>query len=93
MDYLAVKDLKKTRELWEKLAIERELVITRDGKPSALMISISPETVEESLREIRRALLSVAVNQVRKRAEREGIPDDAAIAAEIDQSRKRRGLP
>ncbi len=92
MDYLAVKDLKKTRELWERLASERELVITRDGKPSALMISISPETVEESLREIRRALFSAAVSRVRRRAEKEGMPDDAAIAAEIDQSRKDRGL-
>ncbi len=92
MDYIAVKDLKKTRELWEKLASERELIITRDGKPSALMISVSPETVEESLREIRRALFSAAVSRVRKRAEREGIPGDSAIAVEIDQSRKDRGL-
>ena len=92
MDYLAVKDLKKSRELWEKLATERELVITRDGRPSALMISISPETVEESLREIRRALFSAAVTRVRRRADKQGIPDDAAIAAEIDQSRKDRGL-
>ena len=46
MHYLAAKDLKKTRELWQKLADERELVITRDGKPSALMISVSPETEE-----------------------------------------------
>ena len=92
MDYFDVKDLKKPRELWEKLASERELVITRDGKPSALMISVSPETVEESLREIRRALFSAAVSRVRKRAETEGRPDDEAIAAEIDQSRKERGL-
>ena len=92
MDYLAVKDLKKTRELWEKLANERELVITKDGKPSALMISVSPETLEESLREIRRTLFAAAVSRVRKRAETEGMLDDAAIAAEIDQSRKKRGL-
>jgi len=92
MDYLAVKDLKKTRELWQKLADERELVITRDGKPSALMISISPETVEDSLREVRRALFSAAVSRVRRRAEKEGIPDDAAIASEIDQSRRDRSL-
>ena len=92
MDYLTIKDLKETRELWEKLASERELVITRDGKPSALMISVSPDTVEESLREIRRALFSAAVSRVRKRAETEGIPDDGAIAAEIDQRRKERGL-
>lgn len=92
MDYLAVKDLKKTRELWKKLASERELVITRDGRPSALMISVSPETVEESLREIRRALFSGAVSRVRRRAQKEGMPDDAAIAAEIDRSRMDRGL-
>ena len=92
MDYLAVKDLKKTRELWQKLAAERELVITRDGRPSALMISISPETVEESLCEIRRALFSAAVSRVRRRAEKEGVLDDAVIAAEIDRSRRDRGL-
>ena len=63
MDYLAAKDLKKTKKLWEKLASERKLVITRDGKPSALMISVSPETVEESLREIRRALFSAAISR------------------------------
>ena len=90
--YKLNSSLKKTRELWEKLASERELVVTRHGKPSALMISVSPETVEESLREIRRALFSAAVSRVRKRAETEGIPDDEAIAAEIDQSRKERGL-
>ena len=50
MDYLAVKDLKKTKDLWERLAAEKELVITRDGKPSALMISFSPETLDDSLR-------------------------------------------
>jgi len=92
MHYLAAKDLKKTWELWQKLADERELVITRDGKPSALMISVSPETVEDSLREVRRALFSAALSRVRRRAEEVGIPDDAATAAEIDQSRRDRGL-
>ena len=66
--------------------------LLRNGKPSALMISVSPETLEESLREIRRALFSVAVSRMRRRAETEGIPDDEAIVAEIDQSRKERDL-
>ena len=46
----------------------------------------------KDLSEIRRALFSAAVSRVRKRAETEGIPDDRAIAAEIDQSRKERDL-
>ena len=64
------------------------MVITRDGKP----ISVPLETVEESLREIRRALFSASVSRVRKQAETEGILDDEAIVAEIDQSRKGRHL-
>ena len=92
MNYLAVKDLKKTKELWEKLASERELIITKDGKPSALMISVSPETVDELLREIRRALFSAAVSRVRKRAETEGLLDDESITAEIRQSREERSI-
>ncbi len=33
MSYLAVKDLKKTRSLRERLAKERELILTKDGVP------------------------------------------------------------
>ena len=80
MDYIAVKDLKKTRELWSKLDRDRELIITRDGKPSALMISVSPETVDDALREIRRALFSAAVSRARKRAEA-----DPPLVEEIEE--------
>ena len=91
MDYLAVKDLKKTRELWQKLDKQRELVITRDGRPSAIMIRVSPETVDDSLREIRRALFSGAVGRARKKA-----AADPPIEEEIDKviptSRRERGI-
>ena len=91
MEYLAVKDLKKTRELWQKLDKQRELVITRDGRPSAIMIRVSPETVDDSLREIRRALFSAAVGRARKKA-----AADPPIEEEIDKvirtSRRERGI-
>lgn len=91
MDYLAVKDLKKTKELWQKLDRERELVITRDGQPSALMISVSPETLDESLREIRRALFAAAVSRARKRAETDP-PDADEIERLVQTSRTERGI-
>ena len=91
MDYLAVKDLKKTKELWQKLEREKELVITRDGQPSALMISVSPETLDESLREIRRGLFAAALSRTRKRAE-ENPPDAGALEALIETSRTQRGI-
>lgn len=91
MDYLAVKDLKKTRELWQKLEKERELVITRDGRPSAVMISVTPETVDDSLREIRRALFSAAVGRARKKGAANP-PDEEEIEKLIRTSRRVRGM-
>jgi hypothetical protein len=68
MSYLQVKDLKKSRELWQRLERDRELVITRDGQPRAIMIGIEPDELEAALPEIRRALFSTAVGRVRERA-------------------------
>ena len=91
MTYLAVKDLKKTKELWQTLAAENELIITRDGKPTAIMISVSPEAVEESLSEIRRALFSVAVSHARSKAEKT-TPDPQDIEKAIRRSRFDRNI-
>ena len=68
MSYIQVKDLKKTSELWSKLEEEQELIITKDGKPKAIMISIEPEELEKTVREIRRLKFSIAVGRVRARA-------------------------
>lgn len=91
MGYLAVKDLKKTRSLREKLDKERELILTKDGQPFALMIGISPDNVEESLNEVRRARFSTAVMRARQKAII--VPaSDKEIDEEILKSRKNRGL-
>ncbi len=91
MSYMAVKDLKKTRELREVLSRDREVIVTKDGKPFALMVEISPDAVEDSLDEVRRALFSAAVKQARKKAVEHPM-DDESIAAEILASRESRGL-
>jgi antitoxin (DNA-binding transcriptional repressor) of toxin-antitoxin stability system len=91
MNYLAVKDLKKTRSLRERLAKERELILTKDGQPFALLIGIPPENVEGSLAEIRRAMFSAAVMEARKKAV-PSPPDPGVIEDEIIKSRRDRGL-
>ena len=63
MNYLAVKELNQTRVLRELLKKEREIIVTKDGQPFALMIGIDPESVEESLHEVRRAMFSSAVSR------------------------------
>ena len=39
MGYLAVTDLKKTRALGAQLESEREIIVTRDGKPMARQLN------------------------------------------------------
>jgi hypothetical protein len=88
MSFMPVAELKKTRELWRRLEEDKELVITRDGRPQAIMISIQPEELEASLAEIRRALFSASVMNIRERALSLPKPDEA-IAMAIRQSRIR----
>jgi antitoxin (DNA-binding transcriptional repressor) of toxin-antitoxin stability system len=90
MDYLAIKDLKKTRILREKLEKEREIILTKDGQPFALVVGISPDAVEESLDEVRRAMFSIAVMRARQRAAKTPA-SEKEINNEILKSRKNRG--
>ena len=91
MSYLAVKDLKNTRSLREKLEKERELILTKDGQPFALLIGIKADDVEESLKEVRRAMFSKAVAGARKKAAVSQV-NDTEIDEVIAKSRKSRGL-
>ena len=91
MNYLAVKDLKKTRELWSNLDMEKELIITRDGRPSAILVSITPEIVEESLIEIRKALFSISLSRTRKKGSLKPMTYEE-IESVTTKSRKSRGL-
>lgn len=82
MVYMAVKDLKKTKEFREKLDAEGELILTKDGQPFAMMIGIDADSAEESLREVRRALFSSAVLRGRRKAALNP-PDAQELEAEI----------
>ncbi|MBN1411938.1 MAG: hypothetical protein JW969_13905 [Spirochaetales bacterium] len=89
MEYLAVKDLKRSRDLWDKLKNQHELVVTKDGTPCALLVGITPETLEESISEIRKALFSVAVANMRKKVS-SNPPDESEIQALVGKSRSQR---
>ena len=91
MSYLTVKDLKQTRSLWKQLSVERELVITRDGKPCAILVEVNADSCDESLAEIRRGLFSSAVSRIRRKANNQSISSDE-VEAQIAESRKERGL-
>jgi len=76
--------------LWARLARSREVVLTKDGRPGALLLEVKPDNLETVVSAVRRALFSDAVCLIRARAEVEGELDEVAIEKEIQASRELR---
>lgn len=90
MRFISVRDLRaKSGDVWKELAEERELVITSHGKPIAILSAVSEETLEDSLRAIRRARAMAAVQTMQRQSAKKGLrPED--IDAEIAAVRSER---
>jgi antitoxin (DNA-binding transcriptional repressor) of toxin-antitoxin stability system len=67
MNYIGVSELKNSKSMWEMLQRDKELILTKDGKPGALILPVTPEGVEGTLRAVRRALFSETVSAIRSR--------------------------
>ncbi len=65
MRFVSVRELRgNSAEVWRELAEEREMIITSNGKPIAILSAVSEETLEESLADIRRARAISAVDNM-----------------------------
>ena len=89
MASIGVKDLKRPRELRDTLEREREVIVTKDGQPFAVMIGVDPECADDVLSEVRRALFSAAVVRARRRALSEPFTE-SEVAAEVATVRAQR---
>lgn len=93
MDYVTVKDLRTGPiEVWDRVAAGEELVLTRDGKPFAVVVPTAPSDVEETLRALRLRSFGKAVDQARRQAQEGGsdVLTDAEIEAEVSAVRQSR---
>ena len=86
---IAVKDLKRPRELRDTLDREGEVMVTKDGRPFAIMVGVDPEGSDDALREVRRAMFSTAVLRARRQAGKTPLSAEE-IAAEVKAVRKAR---
>jgi antitoxin (DNA-binding transcriptional repressor) of toxin-antitoxin stability system len=67
MRFITVKDFRTSSSaIWEKLPIEREMIITNNGKPIALLTPLTDKTLEDTISAVRRAS---AINAVKKMQE------------------------
>jgi antitoxin (DNA-binding transcriptional repressor) of toxin-antitoxin stability system len=93
MKFLSVRDLRgKSAQIWKDLPEEREMVITSNGRPIAILATINESNLEESLTAFRQARAVEAVAALQRRSADQGtnrITMDE-IDAEIQAVRKKR---
>jgi prevent-host-death family protein len=83
MKFISVRDLRgKSADIWRELVDEREMVITSNGRPVAILAAVSESNLEESLAAFRRARAIDAVASLQRRAAASGA--DALTADEIE---------
>lgn len=93
MRFVSVRDLRgKSAQIWKQLAQLKEMVITSNGKPIAIISATSEETLEESLSAIRTARAMAAVEAMQLRSVETGKDRISLeeINAEIQAERKSR---
>jgi antitoxin (DNA-binding transcriptional repressor) of toxin-antitoxin stability system len=84
MDFITIRELRtEPRKVWKKLETEKELVITKNGKPFALLVQTQPNTLEVDLRLLRGLRAELALDEIRRRAHELGL--DKMTEEEIDQ--------
>jgi antitoxin (DNA-binding transcriptional repressor) of toxin-antitoxin stability system len=93
MKFLSVRDLRgKSAEVWKELPNEREMIITNNGRPIAILAAISESNLEESLAAFRQARAVEAVATLQRRSADQGTDKITMdeINAEIKNVRKKR---
>ena len=93
MDYVTVRELRaESGKVWDRVAGGEEFVITRNGKPFALLLHTEPAEVEAALRAYRAARLGMVLERIQTFSEAQGVDKitDQEIDAEIAAVRKQR---
>jgi antitoxin (DNA-binding transcriptional repressor) of toxin-antitoxin stability system len=95
MKFISVRDLRgKSAEVWKDLPAEREVIVTSNGRPIAILSAVNESNVEEFLSAIRQARAAKAVMSLQRRSVERGTDGismeeiDAEIKA-VRQKRKR----
>jgi antitoxin (DNA-binding transcriptional repressor) of toxin-antitoxin stability system len=78
--------------VWQNLPSERELIITNNGRPIAILAAINESNLEESLSAFRQARAVESVATLQRRSADQGTDQITLdeVDAEIDAVRKNR---
>jgi len=93
MDYVTVRELREqSGKVWERIEAGEEIVVTRNGKPFAVLLHTRPGEVEEALRAWRAARLGAVLDRIHAHVRAKGLDRITAkeIKTEIAAVRKER---
>lgn len=93
MKFVTVRDFRiRPGTVWDNLEKNKEVVITSNGKPIALLTGVSDINFDETLRALRRAKAELAVSRMRGTSLKKGLSKFTAkdIEVEIIATRKAR---
>jgi len=94
MDFVTVRDFRtQPGAVWEKLTQQHELVVTRNGKPFALLTETSPTAVDRDLQARCGTQFGRALDAIRSRAREQHLdkmtPDELnAVIREVREERR-----
>ncbi len=88
MNFFSVRDLRSnSKKMWTDLKCGNEVILTNNGKPSALIIDIPEEGFDETVQAVRQAKAMIALNSMRKKAAKAGYMTDNEIESLISEAR------
>jgi antitoxin (DNA-binding transcriptional repressor) of toxin-antitoxin stability system len=93
MKFITVRDLRgRPGQVWSKLARERDVILTSNGKPIAILSAVTEDTLEDALAAVRRARAITAVERLQSQSVSTGTDKLTLdeITAEIRTVRKAR---
>ncbi len=93
MDFVSIRELRShSAAVWEALADAKELVVTSNGKPVAVLSAATASTLEATLAALRQARAQLAVVEMQRQARQAGLDrwtlDE--VNAEINETRRQR---
>jgi antitoxin (DNA-binding transcriptional repressor) of toxin-antitoxin stability system len=89
MQFVTVRDFRSSsREIWKRLSEDEEIIITNNGKPTALMVNIPEGAFEETVQLVRQAKFLRSMHELREEASEHGVTSMDEIDAEIQAYRK-----
>ena len=95
MKFITVRDLRgQSTKVWKDLKAERDLVLTSNGKPMAILTAIGEESLETTLAALRRDRAVQAVRGIQrdsaKRGKKLSLREINAIIADVRRERRER---